>query len=60
MLQGRQLPGKVYSLVQGCQTHFHQGHISLSVASKGPNIILELYKCSYSLTKGKELGAAAG
>ena len=23
----------------GCQTHFHQGHISLAVAFKGPNVI---------------------
>ena len=28
------------------------------VAFKGPNIILGLYKCKYSLTRGKELGAA--
>ena len=25
------------------------------VAFKGPNVILELYKCNYSLTRGKEL-----
>ena len=28
-------------------------------AFKGPNVILGLCKCNYSLTKGKELGAAA-
>ena len=35
-------------------------HVSLTVAFKGPNEILELYKCNYSLTRGKELGAATG
>ena len=25
--------------MQGCQTHFHWGHISLEVAFKGPNVI---------------------
>ena len=34
-------------------------HISLKVAFKGPNVILGLHKCNYSLTRGKELGAAA-
>ena len=29
---------------------FTGGHISLTVAFKGPNIILELDKCNYSLT----------
>ena len=28
------------------------------VAFKGLNVILGLYKCNYSLTRGKELGAA--
>ena len=37
-------------LQQGCHTHFHGGHISLTVAFKGPNVILGLYKCNYSLT----------
>ena len=32
----------------------------LTVAFKGPNVILGLYKCNYSLTRGKELSAAAG
>ena len=27
---------------------------------RGLNVILELYKCNYSLTRGRELGAAAG
>ena len=40
----------LYTLSQGCQTHFHQSHISLEVALKGPNVILGLYKCNYSLT----------
>ena len=50
------------SLHQGCQTHFHwrgAGHISLEVAFKGPNVILGLCKCNYSLTRGKEPGVAA-
>ena len=47
-------------LRQGYQIHFHPGHISLVVAFKGPNVILGLFKCNYSLTRGKELGAAAG
>ena len=38
---------------------FSRGHISLTVAFKGPNVILGLYKCNYSLTRGKEFGAAA-
>ena len=38
---------------------FTGGHISLEAAFKGPNVILGLYKCNYSLTRGKELGAAA-
>ena len=36
------------------------GHISLVVAFKGPNVIFGLCKCNYSLTRGKELSAAAG
>ena len=47
-------------LLQGCQIRFHGGYISLVVAFKGQNVILGLYKCNYSLTRGKELGAAAG
>ena len=50
----------MFNLDQGCQTHFMGGHISLTVAFKGPNVILGLYKCNYSLSRGKELGAAAG
>ena len=37
-----------------------RGHISLAVAFKGPNIILGLCKCNYSLTRGQELSTAAG
>ena len=48
------------ALGQGCQTHFHQGHISLAVAFKGLNIILGLYQFNYSLTVKRELGTAAG
>ena len=36
-----------------------EGHISLEVAFKGRTVVLGLYKCNY-LTRGKELGAAAG
>ena len=35
------------------------GHISLAVAFKGPNVILGLWKCNYSLAVKQELGAAA-
>ena len=45
---------------RGVKLIFTRGHISLSVAFKGLNIILGLYKCNCSLTRGKELGAAAG
>ena len=38
---------------------FTGGHISLSVAFKGLNVILGVYKCNYSLTVKGELGAAA-
>ena len=46
--------------IRGVTLIFTGGHISLTVAFKGPNVILGLYKCNYSLTRGKELGAAAG
>ena len=39
---------------------FTGGHITLMAAFKGPNVILGLYKCNYSSTRGKELGTAAG
>ena len=39
---------------------FTRGHISLTVAFKGSSVILGLYKCNYSLTRSKELGAVAG
>ena len=39
---------------------FAGGHIRLVAAIKGPNVILGLYKGNYSLTRGKELGAATG
>ena len=29
---------------------FTRGHISLAVAFKGPDVMLALYKCNYSLT----------
>ena len=44
---------------RGVKLIFTGGHISLEVAFKGPNVTLGLYKCNYSLTRGKELGAAA-
>ena len=45
---------------RGVKFIFTGVHISLTVAFKGPNAILGLYKCHYSLTRSKELGAAAG
>ena len=35
---------------RGVRLIFTGGHISLTVAFKGPNVILGLYKCNYSLT----------
>ena len=45
---------------RGVKLIFIGGHISLVVAFKGPNVILGLYKCYYSLTRGKDLGTASG
>ena len=42
---------------RGVKLIFTRGHISLTVTFKGPNVILGLYKCNYSLTWGKEFGA---
>ena len=36
------------------------GHISLTVAFKGPSVIVGLFKCNYSSTVKRELGTAAG
>ena len=47
------------SSIRGIKFIFIGGHISLTVAFKGLNVILGLYKCSYSLTRGKELCTAA-
>ena len=44
---------------RGVKLIFIRGHINLTVAFKGLNVLLRLYKCNYSLTKGKELGTAA-
>ena len=44
----------------GVKLIFTRVHISLEIAFKGLNVILGLYKCNYSLTRGKELGAATG
>ena len=41
--------------VRGVKLIFTRGHISLEVAFKGPDVILGLCKCNYSLTRGKEL-----
>ena len=40
---------------RGIKLIFTGGHINLTVAFKGPNVTLGLYKCNYSLTRGKEL-----
>ena len=45
---------------RGVKFIFTGGYISLAVAFKGLNVILGLYKWNYSLTRGKELGTAAG
>ena len=39
---------------------FTGAHISLAVAFKGPNVILGLYKCNYTLTVKRELSTATG
>ena len=41
--------------IRGVKLIFTGGHIHLMVAFKEPNVILGLYKCNYSLTRGKEL-----
>ena len=53
-------PHQHFLLVRGVKLIVTRGHISLEVAFKGPYIILGLYECNYSLTRGKELGTAAG
>ena len=50
----------IYAYSRGVKLIFTGGHISLAVAFKGPNVILGLCKCNYSLTVKQELGAAAG
>ena len=45
---------------RGVKLIFTGGYANLTVAFKGPNVILELYKCNYALTRGKVLGAASG
>ena len=45
---------------RGVKLIFTGVHISLVVTFKGPNVILGLYKCNYSLIRDKELSAAAG
>ena len=42
----------------GVKLIFTGGHVNLVVAFKGPNVTLGLCTCNYSLTRGKELGAA--
>ena len=44
----------------GVKLIFTRGHISFTIAFRGLDVILGLYTCNYSLTRGKELGAAAG
>ena len=48
-------PKVLMSYSRGVKLTVTRAHISLTVAFKGPNVILGLYKCSYSLTRGKEL-----
>ena len=47
-------------LDRGIKLIFNGDHISLEVDFKGPNVILGLYKCNYSLTVKREFGTAAG
>ena len=51
--------GKLMPKSRDVKLFFTGGHISIKVAFKGPNIILGLYKCNYSLIAKRELGAAA-
>ena len=44
----------------GVKLVFTGGHITLEVAFKGPNVILELCRCNYSLTVKCRLSTAAG
>ena len=39
---------------------FTGGHISLTVAFKGPNVILGLYKCNYSLQGAGRMKQSGG
>ena len=48
----------IYS--RGVKLIFTGAHISLMVVFKGPNVILGLDKCNYSVTVKPELGTAAG
>ena len=45
--------------IRGVKLIFTGGHISFVVAFRGLNVILGLYKCTYSLAVKRELGAAA-
>ena len=51
-------PVMIYN--RGVKLIFTGGHTSLTVAFKGPNVILGLYKCNYSVAVKQELGTAAG
>ena len=50
--------------LSGVSLIFTGGHISFTVAFTGPNVILGhvkyIHVTNYSLTRGRELGAAAG
>ena len=50
--------GQNNTLYRDVKLIFMGGHISLAVAFKGPNVILGMYKCNYSLTGKWELSAA--
>ena len=52
--------GLTFPLLQGVKLLFTGRHISLTVVFKGLNVILGLYTRNYSLTRGKEMGAAFG
>ena len=46
--------------IRGVKLFFTGDHISLMVTFIGPNVILGVYICNYSLTRVNEFGAASG
>ena len=46
--------------IRGVKLIFTGGHISFTVAFKRPKVILGLYKCNYSLTRGRSWALPLG